>query len=188
MKTIQLKFRYLIPILIVVVIVGIYLKYKYVDTKIVEGEGSVQQIEYYKHWITFTPSNGANISDFVDMSYFYNFKPGTDFKEAVDQFGEPDNLHEDEHNQYFEYFFPNTRIEIAREESSSGSEDPNIDWALYSYPKDLGYGDYFSSSSMKYIEPYGEITSVTILNHDGDPQLLAYLKGNRIDHIIWYRE
>lgn len=176
-----------IIIIISVVVLLILLRVGYVSlgTKYVDGTYPVAKLKFYKHWITVYPDSDTNISDFVDMDLFYGFRENMTFDDAVSNFGEPDNIRQEEHNNYYEYNFDNARVDVGREEYSTG-DGIGVSWALYSYPVSKSYYEVLIPQIADYVDPSSVRTAVTILDSDGDVRVLVYILGNRVDHLILY--
>ncbi|MFA6896871.1 MAG: hypothetical protein WCQ96_01140 [Patescibacteria group bacterium] len=152
----------------------------------IAGEPPVKSIEFYQHWLTIKPVEGAKLSDLVDTTLFHTFLPGLNFENAKGLYGNPNNIRNDEHNQYYEYWYDDARIEVGREEYSDGSGN-GIDWSLYSYPSKKSYNDILSPAITKYIDSRKKESTIQILNPDGDVQVLVHIIGKRVDYMIWYK-
>ena len=174
--------------IILLIIVGrlIYVK---VQTHVINGEYPIDKIVIYHHWVTIYPKTNTVLQDFVDMSLFYGFKPKMTFSDAVNAFGEPDNIREEDRgNTYYEYWRDNARIEVGKEEYSTGNRDNPIGvaWALYSYPKNASYIQVLNPRIINAINPNLPKTIVTIKNQDGSVGVLLDVRGNRVQDLIWY--
>lgn len=170
--------------ILIVVTLLFYLK---TQTRIIKGEYPVSKIEIYKHRVTVYPSTNTKLEDFVDMSLFYGFNPEMRFENAINLFGEPDNIREERGNIYYEYWEDEARVEVVREEYSTGDNNNpiGVTWALYSYPKDFIYTELLNSKIAEHIDPTMNKTIVLIKNQTRDIDVLIEILGNRVEKMIW---
>ncbi|MBU3979264.1 hypothetical protein KJ980_08290 [Patescibacteria group bacterium] len=169
-------------------VIGGRLLYLKIQTHVIKEEYPISKIETYQHWVTVYPSLNTTLSDFVDMSLFYGFKPKMTFDDALLSFGKPNNIRaQKEGNIYYEYWRDRARVEVVREETSSGDYNYPIDvsWALYTYPNDITYDKVLNPKIVKYINPTLDKTVVVILNQKGDVGVLVEIIGNRVENLIW---
>jgi hypothetical protein len=153
---------------------------------VVQGDPPVKEVEFYKHWITVIPRLGTRLDEFVDLRLFGDFRPGVTFEEAVAQKGAPNNIRTEDHKTYYEYWGTRSRVEVGREEYADG-EDIRVDWVLYAFPKDIPYTAMLPSSVSRHIDSSKEKTVVQIMNQRGEVGVLVYVRGLRVDHVIWYQ-
>jgi hypothetical protein len=154
-------------------------------SRTISGEPPVKTLEFSDHWIHVRPLPNAKLSDFVDMRLFGEFFPGITFAEAKAEFGQPNNIRKEQHDTYYEYWTERSRIEIGREESSSG-DGVEVSWALYAYPKDPSFYNVLPSTISKHIDANAEKTVVLIKNQSDQTQVLVSILDRRVDHLIWY--
>ena len=154
-------------------------------SRTIPGDPPVKTLEFSDHWIHVRPLPNAKLNDFVDMSLFGDFFPGITFAEAKAEFGEPNNIRQEEHNTYYEYWTNRSRIEIGREESSSG-DGVEVSWALYAYPKNPSFYTVLPSPISKHIDANAAKTVVLIKNQSDETQVLVSILGRRVDYLIWY--
>jgi hypothetical protein len=153
----------------------------------ITGDPPIGEVEFYKHWITVTPVAGTSIAELVDMSFFGAFRPGMTFDDAVAVSGNPANIRRDEHNVYYEYEGPTSRVEIGREEYSTGGEvDEN--WALYAYPYDRSFDNVLIPQIAKHVTTSAPKTGIQIKNSSGRLALFVQVLGRRVDHMIWLED
>lgn len=179
------KAKKLVIVLIAILAVGFYVWQK-VNSQTISGEYPIAKVKYYKHWVRITPEEGVAVDSLLDKSLFHDFPAEEDIDYVIENFGNPDNIREEDHNTYYEYSFDETRIEIAREEYSTGS-DIGISWATYSFPYDKLYTDVLSNDVSKYVDPTNNKTSVVINDQYGDIVYLVMLSGNRVTEMIRYK-
>jgi hypothetical protein len=173
----------IISICLLIVVRVIYLK---ISRKEIIGIPPVKSVELFQNWVTIKPVEGYKIQDFVDIKLFHGFGPNINFNRAKNLFGEPKNIRNDEHGEYYEYWFDDSRIEIGREEYAEG-EGTGINWSLYLYPSQKSYKDFLSPSILKYINPKNEKINLQILDNNGDVQMVINILGERVDLVIWYK-
>lgn len=170
--------------LIILIIVG-RIVYVQLDKKEVSGEPPVKSLIFHKHWITVNPLENTKLEDFVDMRPFYSFAADLDFEKAVLLYGEPDNIRQKEHNTHYEYSFDDARVEVVREEYSTG-DDIGVAWATYSFPYNKTYSEILAPEISKHIDPTKEKTTVLINNLEGEIEVLVNVVGTRVDEMILY--
>jgi len=95
--------------------------------------------------------NEDSIFRIVDMSVFNGFRTGFDFSNALKVYGLPDNKGEKNGIQFLEYWRPNGRVQIVRQETTSG-----ISWHLYAYPNAMRYDQFFVADIASRIKPSKE--------------------------------
>lgn len=163
--------------------------YPYINTKTIAGTFPIDKIEIYKHTITIYPSKKTDLKDLVDIGLFYDFLPNQNFEETVNVFGKPDNIRKDKGNIYYEFWKPRARIEVVREETSTGSgiNPVNITWSLRTLPKDEPINKILNSQITKYINFDNENTIILILNDSKEIRMLIDIVGGRINYISWIK-
>jgi hypothetical protein len=153
---------------------------------VVQGDSPVKEVEFHKHWITVIPLPGTRLDEFVDLRLFGDFRPGITFEEAAAREGAPDNIRTEDHNTYYEYWGTRSRVEVGREEYAEGG-DVRVDWVLYAFPKDIPYTTILSPAVSRHMNSSKEQTVVQIMNQRGEVDVLVYVRGLRVDHVIWYQ-
>jgi len=170
--------------LIVFLLLARIIYVQFSKTEIV-GEPPVKSLVFHKHWITVNPLEDTGLQDFVDMKLFYDFVANLDFDQALLLYGEPDNIREEEYNTYYEYSFNDVRIEVGREEYSTG-DGIGVSWATYAYPYNKAYSEVLSPEISKHIDPMKEKTTVLVNNVEGEIKVLVNVVGTRVDEMILY--
>lgn len=176
------KYKYVFIFILVILLILGRIIYVNINRKEIQGEPPAKKLEFYKHYITVKPVEGAKPIDFFNIDFFKGFYPNITFEEAINKFGVPDNIREEKNKISHEYWRNNGRIEIVREEYVGG-----IDWGLYFYPRNLNYGDLLVPTISNYIDLNKKNTSIQIENSLEELAYLVYLEGNRVEFIIWYR-
>ena len=184
----NIKFLLVLILTIATLVVGRILYVK-IQTREIKEEYPIEKIKFYKHWVTVFPKQNTRLNDFVDMSLFYNFKPNMTFDETTKLFGKPNNIRENKGNIYYEYSKQKSRIEVAKEEYSTGDNNNpiGVSWALYTYPKDDKYDHILSKRISKYVPLTSKETVVTIMKINDEPGILVFITGNRVEYIVWYK-
>ena len=153
----------------------------------VPGSPPVAELEFHKHWITVRPVPGTPLADLVDLSLFGAFRPGMMFDDANASSGPPSNIRTEKHNTYYEYRIPSGRVEIGREEYSTGG-GIGTEWALYAYPDDRTVDAVLIPQIAKYVDPNSSRTGIQIVFGSGRLSLFVDVRGRRVDHLIWFEE
>lgn len=178
--------KLLIALVVIVILLIGRIAYVQLNRRVIDGEPPVKSIELYEHWLTVKPIKNAKLSDFVDITFFHGFSPSINFEKAKSLYGNPNNIREEIHSQYYEYYFDDVRIVVGREETSNG-EQIGVDWSLYAYPSQKSYDEILSPAISKHVDSNKEKNTIQILHSSGGIQMLVHIIGNRVDHIIWYR-
>jgi hypothetical protein len=147
--------------------------------EVVPGIAPVRNVEYQKHWITITPVDGTSAVELVNTGLFHGIKPGTKHDEVMKLLGPPTNKRSHEHSLYYEYFFGDGRLEVGREEYSSGGE-PSIAWSLTSYPNNQLYRDVLISAAAESIQLRSSNSVIQICDDSKEIRLLIVISGERV--------
>lgn len=179
-----IRHKFLVALLLIIIVIALRIFYVQLSEREVNGEYPVEKLVLHDRWISVYPSSGASVSDIMTKNLFSDFRPGMTFDDSVLEFGKPNNIRREEKgNTYFEYWTDFGRIEVGREEYSTG-DGIGVDWALYSYPKEMHYSDILISSVTKYIDPNRKETGVMIMDQKGEISIFINILGSRVDHLI----
>lgn len=120
------------------------------------------------------------LSKIVDMSVFNEFKTGNNFEKAIEIYGQPDNISDSKGITSLEYWRDNGRVEVVRQETSTGTT-----WNLYSYPNNKDYIDLLIPDIAHRVD-YNNEESIVVIDTENDKLLMVIvIHGVRIDHLSW---
>lgn len=156
-------------------------------TRTIAGDGRVSELKFQKHWVTARLRPGVEPADAIDLAIFAEFRPGMTFETAVAAGGPPRNIRQEGNNVYYEFWRTNTRVELGREESSSGDDEIHVSWPLYAYPTNMTYSQVVVPEIAKHVDPSQEKTGLTVTTSDDGSKVFLFVRGVRVDHAIWSR-
>lgn len=175
-------------VLLALVALGLAARIIYVGggRKEIVGSFPVKKLESFNHYLHVYPMENTNLSDFIDMEIFDGFAPGITFEEATAKFGNPNNVRREKTATYYEYWNDLGRIEIGLEKYAD-ADGIQSDYALWAYPKNTAYFSLLSPEISKYINADSKETSLAIFGLAGEVSVSIYVRGARVEHIIWHR-
>lgn len=103
---------------------------------------------------------------------------------AIATLGNPKNLRTNDHNLYYEYYFAPARLEVGREEYSTGG-GIGVAWSLVSYPNNLLYDAVLSPEAWKSISLRSSNSVIQLCESDKQLKFIIVLAGNRVESVAW---
>lgn len=171
----------LILALLIVVALAARISYVRLTTHETKGVPPVDRITIRGNYVKVYPAGDVQTGEMIDLHWFGDFKPRITLQEAVNLFGNPDNIkRRDKDVTIYEYWVSQGRIEVWEMRYEEG-----IDRNLVFYPQNMQYDQLLIPQIARHIDPGREKTGVSILNTKGQLQAYVWIIGNRVDSFSW---
>lgn len=154
--------------------------------EVASGQGRVREVEYQKHWITLSLQPGARPEEVVAVALFHGLAPKTTHASATKLLGKPNNVRREDDNVYHEYYYSDARVEVGREQYSTGSEI-GTSWSLAAFPQNLSFRDVLAPDAISSFKLRSPKSVIQIVDDRGDLQFIIVLSGSRVEKIGWLR-